>query len=153
MAAWGKNDNAITLNKHVDDIQRIGYDDAFNSGAAWGDGITTDISSVAASLSGAGAAAEATSDAETMNQIAENTGNTAAAAGKIADSVDISNEQLQYMRDLAERETINRYTTAEIKVDMTNNNNISSNVDFDDFLGQIANGISEAAAIGAEGVH
>lgn len=151
--AWGKNDNAITLNKHVDDIQRIGYDDAFNSGAAWGDGITADISSVAASLSGAGAAAEATSDAETMNQIAENTGNTAAAAGKIADSVDISNEQLQYMRDLAERETINRYTTAEIKVDMTNNNNISSNVDFDDFLGQIANGISEAAAIGAEGVH
>lgn len=95
---------------------------------------------------------DVTKNAEQLNQIAAYTGDTAANTAKTANSVEITGEQLQYMRDLAEREVINRYTTAEIKVDMTNNNNISKDVDVDDIISILADGVNEAMKVSAEGV-
>ncbi len=40
----------------------------------------------------------------------------------INDSVSVNEEDLKYLRDVAEMETINRFTTAEIKIAQTNNN-------------------------------
>ncbi len=61
---------------------------------------------------------------------------------------------MKYLRDAAERETINRFTTAEIKVDMGGiNNNISSNMDIDGVVDYLVTGVNEAMEKAAEGVH
>jgi tape measure domain-containing protein len=72
---------------------------------------------------------------------------------KANSSLDITTEDLKYMRDIAERDNINRFTTAEIKVDMQNNNNINNNMDIDGVVSQLAEGIEEAMYVVAEGVY
>lgn len=84
------------------------------------------------------------------NSSAQTAENTAA----MADSMSISEEDLAYMRDIAEREAINRFTTAEVKIDMTGmTNRIDSNVDLDGVLTTLTDGFAEAIEVAAEGVH
>lgn len=73
--------------------------------------------------------------------------------GKISDSMDITEDDLKYLRDLAEQEVINRFTTAEIKIDMTNNNNINSETDLDGIVAYLEDALYETMEIAAEGVH
>ncbi len=87
------------------------------------------------------------------SNIANNAADTANNTGAIKDSVSSSEEDLKYLRDIAEQETINRFTTAEIKVDMTNNNNINSNMDLDGIVSYLTDGLNEALEKAAEGVH
>lgn len=82
-----------------------------------------------------------------------NVASTADNTKAIKDSVDISQEDLKYMRDLAEREVINRFTTAEIKIEQTNNNNIKSGMDLDGIISDLNAGLEEAMNSAAEGVH
>lgn len=156
--SWGKNNNAITLDKSFDGIQRMDYGEAYEAGANWGDGVA---SSIDAAFGGGGVDAASIPDiansaadaADAANKTAGNTGRGADGIGKLSKQVDIADEQLQYMRDLAEQEVINRYTTAEIKIDMQNNNNISKEVDIGSFIQRIGEGLREQMAIAAEGVH
>lgn len=83
---------------------------------------------------------------DSVNDIAGNT-------GKIADSLEVSREDLKFMRDIAERDQINRYTTAEIKIEQTNHNNIASNMDLDGIVDTLTNAMSEAVAVSAKGAH
>ena len=92
-------------------------------------------------------------DALDISDIPDYMGDIADSTDTIADSVDISQEDLKYLRDIAERDVINRFTTAEIKVDMQNNNNISSNMDLDGIIDQLTVGVQEAMEQAAEGVH
>ena len=85
--------------------------------------------------------------------IGDNIGDIAEDTSKISKSVDISNENLKYLRDIAETEAVNRFTTAEIKVDMTNNNTVSSGMDIDGIVRQLSYGVTEAMTAAAEGVH
>lgn len=63
-------------------------------------------------------------------------------------------EDLKYLRDLAEMEAINRFTTAEVKIDMTGmTNRIDSNMDLDGVLTVLTEGFAEALEMAAEGVH
>lgn len=144
--AWGKNEEAITLDKNFTAIQGVEYGKAWDAGTSWGDDTALKINE---KIMGKNAAVD---NAEQLSQIAAYTGDTAANTAKTANSVEITSEQLQYMRDLAEQEVINRYTTAEIKVDMTNNNNISKDVDIDDVISKLADGVNEAMKVSAEGV-
>lgn len=129
--------------------------DAFDAGSAWGagvadkvssgiEGLTTslDTSSIDSAYTGTGAG----SVADSLSSIA---GDTSA----ISDSVDITDENLKYLRDIAERDVINRFTTAEIKVDMQNTNTINSNMDIDGIVEQLTTGVADAMAQAAEGVH
>ncbi|WP_400194609.1 tape measure protein [Lysinibacillus telephonicus] len=78
-------------------------------------------------------------------------GDTADNTGKLKDSVDMATEDLKYLRDLAERDTINRYTTAQIKVDMRNENHINSELDIDGVIDRFGERAEEVAEMLAEG--
>ena len=71
----------------------------------------------------------------------------------MADKMDDMNEDMKYLRDIAEREYVNKFTTAEIKIDMTNYNNISEQADTDDFIDALGERLAEHVYTGAEGVH
>ena len=76
-------------------------------------------------------------------------GNTA----KSADSLEISEEDLKYMRDIAEREAVNRFTTAEIRIDQHNENHIASGMDVDGIMNTWTAAFVQEMNISAEGVH
>lgn len=73
--------------------------------------------------------------------------------GSISDSLEIAEEDLKYMRDIAEQEVINRFTTAEIRIDMQNNNSIASGMDIDGIVTQLEDKLYESMEIAAEGVY
>ena len=98
------------------------------------------------------AAAQAAGE-DSTSQIAANTGSTAGNTAKIADSMDVMDEDLKYMRDAAEQEIINRFTLAELKVDVTNHNTLKTETDFDDVNRRLGEDTAEALAAFAEGVH
>lgn len=100
----------------------------------------------------AGAGYDATAQAAADN-IALNTGNTAGNTAKMADSMDIMDEDLKYMRDAAEQEIINRFTLAELKVDVKNNNTLTKKTDFDDMGRALSVFTGEFLAAAAEGGH
>jgi hypothetical protein len=79
--------------------------------------------------------------------ISDIAGNTS----KIVDSMELTEEDLSYLRDIAERDIINRYTTAEITIEQNNNNNISSEMDIDGVIGRLNDGLEETIAIAVEG--
>lgn len=125
--------------------------DAFSAGATWGDGVADSVSGAFSMDSFEIPEYEATGyDA---SQIPANIADTAGNTGSMADSMDITSEDLKYLRDIAETEVVNRFTTAEIKVEMTNNNNVSSDMDLDSMVDYLANGVNEAMEKAAEGVH
>ena len=88
-----------------------------------------------------------------LGDIADNTGSTAGSAGNIEDTLNLAEEELELLRKLAEQEVINRFTTAEIKVDMTNNNSISSKMDLDGIVTHLSNKLYEELGVVANGVH
>ncbi len=98
---------------------------------------------------------EEETDFESMlNEIAGNTGSTAGSAGKISDSLDKTNEELEWIRDIAEREVINRFTTAEVKVDFTGmNNQISNDMDLDGVIAAFTGKFKESLQTAAQGVY
>lgn len=125
--------------------------DAFSAGAAWGDGVADSVSGPFSMDSFEIPEYEASSyDA---SQIPANIADTAGNTGSMAESMDITSEDLKYLRDIAETEVVNRFTTAEIKVEMTNNNNVSSDMDLDGMVDYLTTGVNEAMEKAAEGVH
>lgn len=129
-------------------IDRIAYSDAFNAGNEFGKGLGDKFSGMLNGFSAdAGMDSAITSMGTDLSGI---NGNTAA----VADSVDVSNENLAYMRDLAEQEAINRFTTASVRVEMGGvTNNVSSNTDLDGLVSYLSDGVGEALQTTAEGVH
>ena len=66
----------------------------------------------------------------------------------------VTEEQLEYLRDIAERDAVNRFTTAEVKIDMTGmTNRIDGSADLDGVISQLTEGFTEALVTAAEGVH
>ena len=135
--------------------------DAFNAGAAWGDGIADKVSNFSLSdLFGKTEVPDPASYADGFNDVIANSGigdgvgsiddNT----GKIKDSLEVSEEELKYLRDIAEQEAINRFTTAEINVDMSGmQNTVNSGDDIDGFMTKLTDSVNEAVDNMTEGVH
>lgn len=128
------------------------YSDAASSGYAAGVAVDNKVSSM---FNMKDLGANLTSGLENFEtaDMANNIADTANNTGKIADAMDITEEDLKYLRDLAEQEVINRFTTAEINIEMNNNNNISSENDLDGIVSGLEEKIYEMANSMAEGVH
>ncbi|MCI8336500.1 MAG: tape measure protein [Peptococcaceae bacterium] len=89
-----------------------------------------------------------------VDGLSQSSAQTAENTAAMSNSMEMSEEDLRYMRDIAEREAINRFTTAEVKVDMTGmTNRIDSNMDLDGVLTTLTDGFAEALEVAAEGVH
>ena len=138
--------------------------DAFNAGANWGDGVASGISDAVGGLfdMDLGAATDYGTGLGTgsgygdfaMDDLLGNTGQTAANTGAAADALSTSMEELEYLRDIAERDAINRFTTAEVRIDMTGmTNRIEGGADLDGVIATLTDGFTEALLTAAEGVH
>lgn len=162
---WGKKEEAITINREAPQFERMEYSTAWNKGYSFGEGIADKVSNFMS-----GSNMPTTLDVSAYNpenmfdaanygsgydagNIPANIASTAGNTDTIADSMEITSEDLKYLRDIAETEVVNRFTTAEIRVEMTNNNNISSDMDLDGMVDYLANGVNEAMEKAAEGVH
>ncbi|MBS4900637.1 MAG: tape measure protein [Clostridiales bacterium] len=135
--------------------------DAFRSGAAWGDGVMDKLhgmigggmpevpglnSDYQALQRDIPSAPELGDGGKKAKEIADNT-------AKTADALSITNEDLKYLRDLAEAEYVNKFTTAEIKIEQHNNNNISSDSDLDGIVDDLTAKVYSAMEMAAEGVY
>lgn len=132
--------------------------DAFDAGANWGDGVAAGVSDAIGGLfnTDLGAATDYGTGMGNfaLDDIADYTGQTAANTGAAADALSISTEELEYLRDIAERDAINRFTTAEVKIDMTGmTNRIEGGADLDGVISVLTDGFTEALLTAAEGVH
>lgn len=102
----------------------------------------------------ADAAADSSAEQTALDSIGADTAGISDSAGSAAASLKETTEDLKYMRDLAEQEAINRFTTAEVKIDMTGmTNRIDSDMDLDGVLNTLTEGFAEALEVAAEGVH
>lgn len=155
--SWGKNENAITLSREAPTIEsmtggKVGrweYGDAWNTGYSAGE-------SVDAAVGNFLDFSNLTSDAGLNDYIGygDTLGDIADATGDTANNTSKSSEELSYLRDIAEKEAINRFTTAEIKVDMTGmTNRIDSDMDLDGVISYLTDGVAEALATAGEGVY
>lgn len=132
--------------------------DAFNAGAAWGDGIADKVSNFSLSdvfgqidIPNVGDYTSGFNDAIANSGVGDSIGNIDDNTGKIKDSLEVSEDELKYLRDIAEQESINRFTTAEVTINQTNNNNVSSDTDLDGFITALDDAMGEAIESITEG--
>lgn len=123
--------------------------DAYNSGYDFGEGIGNKIGGFfgkgmeSMGIDTGAFGADLSDVPSGVDEIAKNT----------KDTVDISDEELKYLHDLAERDVINRFTTAKIQVEMVNHNNVSSNMDLDGIVDYLVTEVDTAMEQAAEGEH
>ncbi len=151
--------------EYVKGMEYIDYEDAWDAGYSFGEGIDESIANFDPSSLFGGNNIPNEDDyppgytwtgdpAGIASGIGSGVDDIAGNTGKIADSMEITAEELKYMRDLAEQETVNRYTTAEIHIDMSGmQNTIQNGEDLDGFLSGLTDATREAIDIGTEGVH
>lgn len=144
-------------------LDRFEYSSAWDAGYSFGEGIDESIANFDPSslfdtnVPGAGDYADLSgygSDLGGLGGIGSGVDDIAGNTGAIADSMDITEEDLKYLRDIAEQEAINRFTTAEINIDQSGmQNNISNGMDLDGVISGLTEGVNEAIDSMAEGVH
>lgn len=149
---FGKGEE-VMAKMNADDMKlgRFEYGAAFDMGYEFGQGVEDTVGglfdfSAMDSL-------DAFNLGNTLDGIYGNTGDTAGNTAAMSDALDIAEEDLAYLRDIAEREAINRFTTAEIKVEQHNENHISNDTDLDGIMDAWANDFAEKLDVSEEGVH
>lgn len=152
---WGKNENAITLDRmdtSTAGLQRFDYGDAASAGYDFGAGLESKVGNLfnfSGSIPSVEDYASLIADNANLSTLPDIANNT----GKIKDTLSDTDEDLKYLRDLAEMEVINRYTTAEIKIEQTNHNTVNNGMDLDGVVSALTDGLMEAIEVTAEGVH
>lgn len=153
--AWGKNENAITLDREAPTIAyRASYSDAYNKGYDFGQGVENKVSDFFGGIKDLGNSGDtgALGSYGAASDMAANVANIAGDTSSISDSLDVSEEDLKYLRDIAEQEAINRFTTAEIKVDMSGMSNTVHNTnDLDGIVDGLTTRVLEAMEIVRDG--
>lgn len=132
-------------------LDRFEYGAAFDLGYNFGEGIDSKVSGL---FDGFAMDSMGAFDiGNTLDGIYGNTGDTAGNTAAMSDALDITEEDLSYLRDIAEREAINKFTTAEIHVEQHNENHISKDADLDGIMDAWANDFAEKLDVSEEGVH
>lgn len=139
--------------------------DAFAAGAAWGDGVSDSVSGAISDFFGGSANIpkaddyadlsnyEAIAGAGGLDGIGSGVDDIVGNTGAMADALEITGEELKYLRDIAEQEAINRFTTAEIHIEQTNHNTIKNGMDLDGIVSSMTDMVNEAIEVSTEGVH
>ena len=156
--AWGKNEKSITLDREAPTIDhRFEYGDAWSKGYDFGAGVENKIGGMFNMGDGGGfdmSSMMGDGGGFDMSSMMGDVGSIAGDTGSIADSLSVTDEELEYLRDIAERDAINRFTTAEVKIDMTGmTNKIDGSADIDGIITELTDGFTEALVTAAEGVH
>ena len=142
--AWGKNENAITLSREAPTVlHRLDLSDTFDKGASLGDKWTQAIKDEF-SLETA---------AYDLSGIESDAADIAAATNDIAGTISgVGEDELKYLRMIAERDAVNKFTTAEIHLDVTSSATINSDLDVDGFFDRFTDEIEEVLVTAAEGL-
>lgn len=153
LKSWGKGENSITLNRpSAPLVERVSATDWYKGGYNWGSGISDKLFNTGSGLNdlqGLGAYDMADSLANQADSSAKTADNTS----KIADNTAQSTNELKYLREIAERQAINRFTNTEVKVDMSGmQNTISSQMDIDGVINTLEVELNESLNRCAEGV-
>ncbi|HBE9724908.1 TPA: tape measure protein [Clostridioides difficile] len=152
-------------------FDRFNYGKAWDAGYKWGDKLETnikdkfDISKIAEKAKkdlglddlwdkkyGLGDGIGSAGLNSPLNDAAKGAKDTAGNTAKMAKTMDKSQEDLKYLRDIAEQETINRFTGVNIKIDMNNTNNISRDTDLDGIVNVLTEKLNDAMVVSAEGI-
>ena len=152
---FGKGDE-VMAKMNADDLKlgRFEYGAAYDLGYNFGQGVDDTVSGLFNPDLGELGSGTDLGSGFALDGIAGYTGQTADNTGRAADALTVSSEQLEYLRDIAEREAINRFTTAEVKIDMTGmTNKIDGGADLDGVISVLTDGFTEALITAAEGVH
>jgi tape measure domain-containing protein len=157
-STFGKGEEVMEkLNADDMKLGRFEYGAAFDMGYEFGQGVEDTVGGLfdfsAMDSLGAADGLDAFNLGNTLDGIYGNTGDTAGNTAAMSDALDIAEEDLAYLRDIAEREAINRFTTAEIHVEQHNENHISSDTDLDGIMDAWANDFAEKLNVSEEGVH
>ncbi|HBF8744653.1 TPA: tape measure protein [Clostridioides difficile] len=127
--------DTFDINKMIEDAKKkLGLDDLWDDKYGLGDGFGS------AGLN------------SPLNDAAKGAKDTAGNTAKMAKTMDKSQEDLKYLRDIAEQETINRFTGVNIKIDMNNTNNINSEADVDGIVNVLKEKLENAMVVSAEGI-
>jgi len=146
---WGKNEKAITLSREVPNmLNRVSYIDAWKAGYKIGESIENALSFDNLIKDSDFGEFDIPAIDDIYKNSAEIAGNTAA----IKDSMEIGEEDLKYLRDLAEREIIDRTVLRDVNVNLSNTfGDIRETADIDGIISEIEDRIYEAIESGAEG--
>lgn len=157
---FGKGTEVMAqLNANDMHLGRFEYSSAWDAGYSFGEGIDESIANFDPSslfdtnVPGADDYANLSNYGSGIGGIGSGVDDIAGNTGKIADSMDITEEDLKYLRDIAEQEAVNRFTTAEITIEQTNHNTVSGKMDLDGIVSGLTDAANEAVDRIAEGVH
>lgn len=156
-STFGKG-TEVMAKMSADDMKlgRFEYGAAFDMGYEFGQGVEDTVGGLFdfSAMDSLGAdTLDAFNLGNTLDGIYGRAGDTAANTAATAEALDVAEEDLAYLRDIAEREAINRFTTAEIKIEQHNENHIASEMDVDGILDAWTESFVEQLAVSAEGVH
>lgn len=163
-------------------LERKTYADAWNTGYDFGEGVQNKISDKISGLKDflnpsdgllggndyqkdyssilgdsslgniAGNTGDIAGNTGSLDDIAGNTGNTAEDTARIADAVDITDDDLKYLRDIAERDIIDRTVFTKVEVNMGGvTNQVNNMSDLDDIADRLNGVLQEQIMISAEG--
>lgn len=73
--------------------------------------------------------------------------------GDMSKSMELTEDDLKYLREIANQEAINRFTTAEVRIDMTNNNQVNNTTDLDGIVKYLGKTLKQELEVVANGVY
>lgn len=167
LESWGKNEKAITLNKEAPEIERLSAKAAYQTGYEWGLGVEDKVNEWGSKfqngsnlLEGVGnifdpslQLGDAYDPSGIADDIAKGLEELNGTTNDISDKIDYTDDDLEYLRKIAEMEWRKEFTTAEIRVEMTNNNNVNGERDLDGIVSYLADTLREEMTNVAYGVH